>query len=137
MKNLVALLFVTASLFFASRSYSQQPQLVLADTDVKDIFNLIFDNKKANSLRIIIKEDRRKAVFFMRELIDKSCDVGIVQDIFRASYKLKPNLKKMVKVLIKNAIVDCNRDEYYLMVQVKIAQNFKSAYDIRLQTGEW
>lgn len=124
-------------IWLATCAYGQQPLLVLSDTDVRDIFNTIFDNTKANSIQTITQEDKQKALLFMRELIDKSCDVGLIHGILKTSYKLRPNLKKIAKVLVKHTITDCDQDKYYVSVRNTIAWKFKSAYEIRLQTGDW
>ena len=137
MKNSIRIACFLLSISVGTQAYSQQPILALSDTDVREVFNLIFNNLKANSLQITTAEDKKKAIFFMRQLIDGSCDIGLIHGVFKASYKFKPNVKKIVNVFVKHKITDCDKDEYYVIVRDRIAVNFKSAYAIRLQTGEW
>jgi hypothetical protein len=119
--------------------YAQNPQAAsteLTSRNVKDIFNFIFDNDKADFLTIT-EEDKQKATTLFTDLIDKSCAMGKMEKITKAIYFNKPSFKKIVKAFFKAGIMKCDSEKYYDAVRTSLARNFKSAYAIRVQTGEW
>lgn len=106
----------------------------LTDIQTKKIFDLFF-GKNASKDLTIDNEDKKQAEILLKELINKSCEMAIVESIS----SLDPTLISVV-----NAIYQSNKNckaikngVYYETIRKTIAFNFSQNFQIRKQTGEW
>ena len=109
------------------------PDVQMTDIGTKLFFNFIFDNDKADKL-VITTDDKDKALEIFTSLIDMSCTLNKVVKLYSFN---RPSFKNIAKKLFKIGTTKCNNEQYAEAVRKKLALNWKSAYAIRVQTGEW
>jgi len=93
-------------------------------------------------------QDREFAQALLVEAIDKSADVGIIQRIWESTVTPPTTIKGLVKKIAKTGIKilqdrlrhatveDFEKAKIYKMVKDRLTLNFRSAWRIRLETGE-
>ena len=116
----------------------------LNETQTKQIFDFLF-GKNASSNLLINEEDKKKAAFFLNELIDGSCKMSLAQGLTEGAFSIKTNIsesvEEIVKDIIKSSYENCYKGtsdgNFYASVKVTLTRNWKSPFEIRKQTGEW
>lgn len=134
-KTQIIILTTVFMLFFglAKTSNAQTPD----ESETKAIFDLFFDAGAGESLDEITNADKEMALFLFKELLEKSCqESSIVGSAFT-----RPTLASLAVSIIKTSFTDCSNGtqtgKYYENIRVTIAIKWKSAFEIRKQTGEW
>ncbi len=106
----------------------------------KAIFETFFGLGSANDLTFN-DQDKQKAIALFRELVEKSCQMSLVQGVFRTAMSLNPTLLGLASNILASRYHNCNmvikEGRYYISVRDTIALKQKSAFAIRKQTGEW
>jgi len=112
----------------------------MQDHEVKSVFDTIFYSGSSANL-VINEQDRKQAELLLKELIEKSCKMSVVEGIFRSTFSFNPTLSSIIKNIAKSLANNCgsavNEGKFYTTIRDTIRLKWKSAYDIRRQTGEW
>ncbi|MEO8148334.1 MAG: hypothetical protein ABI723_11880 [Bacteroidia bacterium] len=133
-------IYFIALIFAFSNAKSQS----LNETQTKQIFDFLFGMNASSGLTIN-EEDKKKASFFLNELIDGSCKMSLAQGLLEGAFPIKTTISESVeqiaKAIIKSSYKNCYKGamegNFYESVKVTLARNWKSPFEIRKQTGEW
>lgn len=131
--NKYNIVFLFLFIFKCTINYGQESSITNGQT--KMIFNLLFGSRQADDLEIT-SQDKKKATFFIKELAEKSCELGVAQSLLDVDASLKSIFTSIIESTLKcsDAI---KKGKYYEAVRVSLANNFKSEFAIRKATGEW
>lgn len=105
------------------------------------IFQLIF-GKDATAGIIITEEDKEMAEYFLYELINGSCKMSFLEELFRTTYNFSPEISELAVNLIDKYLDGCDEaksGKYYQAIVETIARNYKSMFVARKKTesGQW
>jgi len=124
-------------------------EIYISPQDVNLILRFFFTAEKAPPADQLTVDDQGFAQALLLEAIDSSYAMTYVQEIFDAFYGKIPTefsaIKDMMKEFVKKAAKtwfdhatgkDLSNPKIYISVKNWIAANFRSAWVIRLSTGE-
>lgn len=132
-KNLISIWFLI--ILFAGVSLKSFAQSKISNKEIKATFDL-FWGKGASADLVIDKYDKDHAFDLLIKLIEGSCDFSTTDEL----YSFNSNISSVCKrIYIK--LNGCNEaiknGKYAESVRKAIALAYKSAFEIRKQTGEW
>ncbi len=114
---------------------------VSTDKEVIEVFNFVFDDSDTSTLGSITSEDKSKANLFVKELTEKSCALSYSETLITSAVSPSRTLQGIVKAFIENNYTkscdDLKGGKIYESVRATLKRNWKSAFEIRTQTGEW
>ena len=125
--------------FFLLAGLTSQSQ-ALTNSETKAVLSLVFGSNSTADLQIN-EQDKAMAAKFMNELVEKTCQLSIVEGVLDNVYSFNYELADLAVSIAKKVGSNCNaaakKGKYSEAVRVTIARNWKSAFAIRKQTGEW
>jgi|GEM_PF-2273005 len=153
MKALISLTFVLVSFssVFGQTKLKKIPNydVVLSESEAKDVLCLIFGD--AVSLPSKLSDlDRKFSQEILLELIDKSISMGIIEALAKDALSLTPSMKKITIAILGESIKhlywynnkskeeilnSISNVKLYRTVANQIALNWKSAWEVRVQSG--
>lgn len=107
-----------------------------SDAQATAALELIFTKEEWAKAGPVTAEDRKMALKFMKELIEKSCPMAVVEGIFHFQYSFDYTLVGLARYISENIEENCLQKEYE-SVRKTIAWKYKGAFENRKQLGEW
>ncbi len=115
-------------------------KIALSDIQTKAVFDLIFGSTASLGLNIN-DQDKKQASMLLDELIQRSCQMSVIQGIFEIEYSFNINISSVARSVISSYYSNCNRGAkdatYYETVRRTIARNWHSPFELRKQEGVW
>ena len=107
----------------------------------KEVYDFVFGTGAGDKLGTITPEDISKANLFVKELTEKSCQMGWIESLWKSSIKPNATVKGIFMKFITSNINDCSSDikdgKVYESVKNVLAANWKGAFEVRVETGSW
>ena len=108
------------------------------EIETKAVFETIFGIGSTSGLTIS-NEDKEKAKLFLDELVKGSCKMSAIEGVFRQAFSFNPTIIGVIKSVAgsyaKGCI--CSDGKFYVVIRDTLRLNWRSAFEIRKQTGEW
>ena len=130
----------------ALRTFSGD-ELILNAEQTKTALLIFWPTKGSDIGSMAVNDsDRSFAQGLMVEAIDASLKMGLVEAIFRSAYKPNATAQAVIKAVVWNIItkswlsnkkLDPNTSKIYDAVRATLARNFRTAFELRLSTGEY
>lgn len=109
----------------------------LSAAQARAVLELIFTKEEwAAAGPDITEEDKKMALIFLKDLVEKSCPMAVVEGIFHFQYAFDFTLLGLARYISNNVEENCLQKEYE-MVRKTIAWKNKGAFENRKQAGEW
>ena len=123
-------------------------ELILSQEEAARVLKFFFPDKPINP-GSLTDDDRSFAQGLLVEAVDASAKMGYVEVLFDKTFMKVPTdfsyIKSLAKALCKRALTNWFRSatgkdladpQIYVSVRNTLALNFRSAWSIRMQTGE-
>lgn len=114
----------------------EKKQEGFSDAQAKAALELIFTKEEWAKAGPITAEDKNMALVFMKELVEKSCPMAVVEGIFHFQYAFDYTLVGLARYISESIEENCLEKEYE-SVRKTIAWKYKGAFEHRKQLGEW
>jgi hypothetical protein len=124
-------------------------EIYVSQDDARALLRFFFPTEQVPDAGALTDEDRGFAQALLLEAVDKSYAMSFVQDIYDVFYGKVPTgfdvIKDMLKDFVKKAAKtwwdhatgkDLADPKIYNAVKVALTANFRSIWNIRMQTGE-
>ncbi len=109
----------------------------LSDAQTRAVLELIFTKDQwAEVGPDITEEDKTMALKFLRELVEKSCGMSVVEGIFRHQYAFDFTVVGLARYIADSVDENCLQKKYEA-VRADIAWRNKGIFEHRKQMGEW
>lgn len=109
----------------------------LSDGQVRAAMELIFTKEEwAQAGPEITDEDKKMALIFLKELVEKSCPMAVVEGVFHFQYAFDFTLTGLARYISDSVEDNCLQKEYE-SVRKTIAWKYKGSFENRKQNGEW
>lgn len=116
-------------------------QIVKSDEDVRSVYDFVFGEGSGKKLGNITKQDKDKATLFFADLVDKSCAMSYAETLMKTALNPASNIKTLIRNFAAKHYKGCHEDikdgKIYDSVRNTLKRNWKSAFEIRIQTEEW
>lgn len=107
----------------------------ISDGQTKKIFDLFFGQGSSADFSIN-DEDTRVAKSLLTELINRSCQMAVVEGLQSLDISLM-SIAESIYTITSNCNNAKNKGKYYEAIRNTISVKWKSAFSVRKQTGEW
>jgi hypothetical protein len=109
----------------------------LSDAQARAVLELIFTKDQwAEVGPDITEEDKTMALKFLKVLLEKSCQMAVVEGIFRHQYAFDFTVVGLAKYIAESVDENCLQKNYEA-VRREIALKNKGIFENRKQLGEW
>ncbi|WP_299684494.1 hypothetical protein [uncultured Dokdonia sp.] len=109
--------------------------------EAKEVYDFVFGAGSGTKLGTITSEDIANANLFVKELTEKSCQMGWIESIGKSSLKPNATVKGILLKFITSNVSDCSDEikegKVYESVKNVLSANWKGAFEVRVQTGSW
>lgn len=115
--------------------------MIKTNQETKELLDFIFGTGASKRIGSFTSEDIKISNELAKELVEKSCWMSYIESLFRSSIKPNATLKGIFVSLAKKHRKGCANEvkngEIYESVRLSLKRNWKSAFEIRVQTGTW
>ena len=109
----------------------------LSEEQARAVMELIFTKEEwAKAGPDITEEDKKMALIFLKDLVEKSCPMAVVEGIFHFQYAFDFSLSGLARYISDSVEENCLQKEYE-SVRRTIAWKNKGGFENRKQLGEW
>jgi hypothetical protein len=122
-------------ILFAGVSLKSLAQSKISIKQTKATFDL-FWGKGASADLVIDKYDKDRAIDLLIKLIEGSCDFSTTDELYSFNSSIS-SVSKRIYTKLNGCDEAIKNGKYAESVRKVIALEYKSAFEIRKQTGEW
>lgn len=79
----------------------------MTDKQVKEVFDTVFWSGSSANM-VIGPIDHQHAEIFLKELVEGTCKMSIVEGLFRSTFSFNPSLSSILKAIAKSYASKCN-----------------------------
>jgi len=120
---------ITTNLFDENK---KKQATLLSAAKAQQVFKFVFGEE----LDSVTEEDRKKAKKILKSMIKQSCGMHHTKKLMESSLFQRSDWRPIVKKMVVQVAKGCN-GVIYENVKVSLKRNWRSAFEIRKQTGEW
>ena len=109
----------------------------LSEEQARAVLELIFNKEEwAKTGAEITEEDKKMALLFLKELVEKSCPMAVIEGIFNAQFSFDYTIVGLARYIANSVEENCMTKNYESLRRT-IALKNKGVFENRKQNGEW